>query len=313
MTTGRPKLVLLYSSTAVCRHRKWIFLLVPAAGQLANDEKVSRSLSVANPKFTPGRRSPSQWFQRFAFKKQGFAMARCDHFNVCNREPLKDGKCVLHSPAGVGEAFDRALEKHVEKYGPDFRHMIIPQAHPSLLGPTFKERARFRGSTLEDTTFLKGASFKQGANFADSTFCDQAFLGHSTFGANTSFRGAVFEGGVDFKNAIFEGTASFTGARFQKAGFEIEGADFMGALFQGDVLFCRSVFCDAAHLTATFERSVDLEDATFEAYVNLAGRFHGEVRFLRSEFRGDVDFRGAQFSECPVFAQCTFSGDLHLG
>ena len=240
-------------------------------------------------------------------------MARCDHFNVCNREPLKDGKCVLHSPAGVGEAFDRALEKHVEKHGPDFRHMIIPQAHPSLLGPTFKERARFTGATLEDTTFMKGASFKQGANFADSTFCDQAFLGHSTFGANTSFQGAVFGGGVDFQDTIFDGTVDFRGAQFQKASFEIEGgADFTGALFQGDVLLSRSVFCDAAHLTATFERTVDLEDVTFEAYVNLAGRFLGEVRFLRSEFRGDVDFRGSQFSERPVFADCTFSGGLHL-
>ena len=112
---------------------------------------------------------------------------------------------------------------------------------------------------MGDTTFMNGASFRQGANFADSTFCDQAFLGHSTFGANTSFRGAVFGGGVDFQDTIFDGTVDFRGAQFQKSGFEIDGAaDFLGARFRGDALFCRSVFCDAAHLTATFKGKVDL-------------------------------------------------------
>lgn len=239
-------------------------------------------------------------------------MVRCEYYDVCNRETLKDGKCVLHSPIAVGETFDRALEEHVERHGPDFRHMVIPQAHRLLLSPTCEEKARFTGATFEDTAFMEGASFRKGADFRNSTFCDEAFLSHSTFGAKTNFRGAVFRRGVNFQNATFDDTVDFTGAQFQKAGFEIEGTDFTGALFRGDALFCRSVFGDAAHLTATFEGAVDLEDTIFGAYANLAGKFHSEVRFLRCEFRDDVDFRGSQFGERPVFTQCTFSGDLHF-
>jgi len=220
-------------------------------------------------------------------------MARCEYFEVCERTALEGhgGRCILHSNSEkTAEAFDRALEKHMEEYGADFRQMVFPGA-----------------------LLMKEANFMQGADFSGATFHGQAFFSRSTFGAQSSFRGAVFHEGIDAQDTVFTVSVDFSEARFLEAGFEIEGADFMGARFEKRVCFVRSVFCDTAHFTATFEGKVDLEGVVFKDYVQLGGDFRGEVRFLRTQFGGGVDFRGGRFGERPVFGRCTFSGDVYLG
>ena len=186
-------------------------------------------------------------------------------------------------------------------------------------------------------------------DFSDHTFCDEVdlsglilvlanfnkakfekevrFSKKTRFYAQSSFREAVFEEGLDCWKAWFEADVDFTGSRFKKGAWFI-GVEFMGGASFTDVVFEeRANFNDSRFEERYFSGGimplflVSFRNARFMGWTSFREVLFGNdetaysrrswperrVDFTDTVFMTTTDFRGAVFGGPPAF----FNAELH--
>lgn len=238
----------------------------------------------------------------------------CEHAEICGRNALKnETECILHldNPDKSEDAFNLALDEHIEKQGTDFRNMVFP-AGRKISGETF-ETLQIDGAVVYGPLKFLDCNFKGGIRAHQTTLKDEFVVNGCEVEEWALFRESVFEGVADFRDsnlvdldfsyATLEEKAEFTQSNFFGYDFALATfkglADFVGATFRnGGTHFDRTEFEDDALFT----------EATFENYAFFSASFSGEAFFDSSRFKGRASFRGAEFSQNASFCQVTIQG-----
>ena len=210
-----------------------------------------------------------------------------------------------------------------------------------LRGKTIKKKIRITNSTIKGIVDFSGITFAEQIDFSNTIFekkatfslsdsksnykkgvnFDQAkFLDDATFdGCNFNENGFI----ASFNNVIFMNSANFGSANF------FETADFHGAIFYGNARFHSSKFSGEYIYfnEARFNEYVDFDDANLNlsketsfyrcvfsqnAYFRGSKFCNSAAGFERTQFLGNANFHGAQFSEKADFSEVQFDGDANF-
>lgn len=161
---------------------------------------------------------------------------------------------------------------------------------------TFRDGADFSDAVFRGLTSFEGVEFKDKVDFERVTFravTDPERLKIEDI--DTRFTRATFQSGPLFRKAVFEGNTDFRQVEFH-------AANFAHAEFKGDVFF-RSSECKEA---AEFSDAVFSSTASFSRFdIGLGGddlldESAGTASFLRAQFDGEIDFRGANLEHASL-------------
>jgi len=213
----------------------------------------------------------------------------CEHSEICGRDSLNgEVMCILHSEDSEKdeEAFKKALEKHWEEHGSNFRYFVFP-AQIDLSSVVFENRANFSGSTFKAAVALAGATFEEDAVFREVTFQDEV-----------GFQDALFEDSATFRSATFEEESSFLAANFQDV------ANFKDAVFLSKTVFGSKIYGQ----NAIFELGADFENATFEDSANFQKVLFRKPAFFKGvTLKNEASFQDAVFAGGANFKDAVFS------
>ena len=240
------------------------------------------------------------------------AEGTCEHSEICGRDALKnETKCILHleDPDKSKDAFDLALDKHLEKQGADFEKMVFPTGR------------KFSGETFESLS-IGDAVFYGPLKFLECTFEGSIYAPRATLKGEFVVNGCEVEGWSLFRDAVFEGVADFRVSKlvqpdFNYATFE-ERAEFIETDFSG-YDFALATFEDRAEFKGAtfrhggtqfdrteFEGNAWFTDATFEDFAFFSAEFSGEALFGGSKFKEGASFQGTEFSQKASFYRAVF-------
>jgi uncharacterized protein YjbI with pentapeptide repeats len=233
---------------------------------------------------------------------------------ICRRRRWKEdhhGLCFLHSgeekdPVEFQERFLKELAKLQRKhssYSIDFSHLVFPDVKLtegltistrqfpfsiSFSNAQFMGVADFRNVSIHMLSDFIGAEFYGEANFEGSSFYETSFW-RSRFHQKARFENVQFLGNVDFVDGEFRGEAEFRGAKMAY------WADFTGAKFRDPVDFSKADIREALFMGSQFFEDVDFKNTKFRRKgLFPTAHFMGKAHVLEAEFRGDVDFQGAE-------------------
>lgn len=228
-------------------------------------------------------------------------------------------KLVIAPPDGgwpeLNEEETEAIATLADEHG-GFPVLSSKHDYMDFSDETFSDEADFSGLVLVSAHF-KRTRFQKRVKFSQE----------SRLYAESSFRHAVFEGGIFCDKTRFYARAYFDAARF-KSGTTFLGAQFMGgasftgAVFENNVMFNDSRFEERDYSSSiTVPHLTDFTGAKFKARTSFREVLFGNpdtvysrtlwparrADFSDTQFMAATDFRGASFGGVP----CFFNAELH--
>ena len=222
---------------------------------------------------------------------------------------------------GSSVSYDRAyIVGDLDLSNREFSHFRIVnsiiEGNISFSNAIFSERTE-----LKNTSFLKGALFNKTkfngeADFEKSHFYQTANFSESRFSDGATFDGVTFEKDADFMTAYFNNFGSFDKAKFYGAAkfylaqFNGIYANFAGTQFRERADFVGTQFTPfLSFVKSKMDKDADFHASRFNGGVNFGGMTcMGQIRFDRSHFSEDSQFRSINFSNNADFRSTTFDG-----
>ena len=206
------------------------------------------------------------------------------------------------------------IEALAEQHGghPEYGHGYMDFSHC-----VFTEELDLSGFILTDADFNK------------ATFTSGVKLSKTRFYAQTWFREAVFEEGLDCWDTWFEADVDFGESHFKGLVWFIR-AEFMGGARFNDVVFEEQAKFDDSRFEERFysaglstSRLANFRNATFNSWASFREVLFGNdetaysrrlwperrVDFTDAVFKTTTDFRGAVFGGPPAFFNATLHED----
>ena len=201
----------------------------------------------------------------------------------------------------------------------DFRE--FDKEHPleraCLAAAAFGDGCKFNRVMFGKQCGFDGMTFGEACKFDDVTFGEACSFDGTTFGKSCSFERSKFGQSCRFKGATFGHQCRFDGARFGDRS-RFDGATFgrrckfVGATFGTYCRFVGATFgewCSFAAAPATKENvAID----PFAAIFFADSEFKGEANFEGRQFTSTADFTDVVFGGVPLFHGCTFHSDVRF-
>ncbi len=232
-----------------------------------------------------------------SYKKCMVKTERFWGFGVCERQIIRDEKCIFHLADKTEEEAQQFKIEFMKEFENNegelhFEKVIFPDSIGFLLkkiekpiffnGAHFCKEALFNGAKFKEKADFSGAKFSGQTDFCEAEFSGEGIFSEAKFKKKADFSEAKFSDETNFFKAEFSGEAIFLRAKFNNIVY------FDNAIFCGEVDFGWAKFDKAAYFPDTqFDKKADFYESTFES----------EGLFTRMIFNNEsfIKFRYSQF------------------